>query len=346
MSWPLNPSGMKPLYTREILNQAEAALASNEEYIEVKNTEGKTTRIKNVERSVEPRDIPPGSKGWRNIIAFRDERNLQRLEIIGKPEEFFSVYPYTTLFHGANRTEAETRSTFKAVIEEFEASEEAAAITNLIMTHLKGCSVNKIIAFGLGRIGFVRPGPPQTYYEYAAARVVARAVQVVSSSPTVLLAQDPMYTSVCKKILDEFGIDVIEGYGAKGFSLLDDDTLVLAHHPSFPLREIIADLARPAMICMKPALALSSSSSSHRPYPDVRADVDSQRSRKMLEEYRRVTLPCSIQRAFWGNTWYVRKPRAAARQITAREGPATVATTPRKQNGGEGWQGKFPCSPW
>ncbi|KAI1163120.1 hypothetical protein F5B18DRAFT_661973 [Nemania serpens] len=292
MTSPLNPSGMKPLYTREILNQVEAALASNEEYIEVKNTEGKMMRIKNVERCHGPQDPGPGRKGWRNIIAFRDERNLERLEAAKKPEDFFPIYPYTTLFHGANKTEDETRATFKAVIEEFEASEEAAAMTNLIMTQLKGCTVNKIIAFGLGRIGYVRPGPPQTFFEHAAARVIARAVQAV---------------------LGEFDIGIIEGFGAKGFSLLDGDTVVLAHHPSFPLREIIADLARPALICMKPeykgAIAIS-----YQRYPDVRADVDSERSRKMLEGYCGVTLPCSIQRAFWSNTWYVRKS-GAARQI-------------------------------
>ncbi|KAI1185864.1 hypothetical protein F5B17DRAFT_445351 [Nemania serpens] len=332
MSWPLNPSGMEPLYTREILNQAEATLASNEEYMEVQNVEGKTTRIKNVKGSTEARDPVPGSKGRRTIIAYRDERNLERLEMAGTPEEFFPVYPYTTMFHAANRTEAETRATFKAVIEEFEASEEAAAITNLIMTHLRGCSVNKVVAFGLGRIGFVRPGPPQTFYEHAAARVVARAVQAVSSAPAVLLAQDPLYTDVCKRVLDEFGVDVVEGFGAKGFSLLDDDTVVLAHHPSFPLREIIADIARPALICMRPehagALALS-----YRPYLDVRADADSERSRKMLEGYRGVELPCELQRAFWGNTWYVRKPRVEC-QNPALEGSETMSNAARYQNGG------------
>ncbi|KAI1115480.1 hypothetical protein F5Y14DRAFT_460607 [Nemania sp. NC0429] len=302
---------MKPLYTREILNHAEAALARDEEYIEVMNAEGRTQCVKNSERG-SSRDVPPGERGWRNIIAFRDERNLARLEAAGRAEDFFPLYPFNTMFHGPDRTEAETRATLRSVIEAFEASDEAAAITRLVTTNLRGCAVNKVIAFGLGRIGVERRGPPtQSFYEHAAARVLARAVEAVSSEPGVLLVQDPLYTDVCCKVLEEFGFGVVQGFGAKGFALLDRKSVVLAHHPSFPFREIIADLARPALICMKPEEEVEAGTGkpSSRRFQDMRAEVDSERSRKMLEEYRGVRLPCATQRAFYGNIWYVRKAR-------------------------------------
>ncbi|KAI1147807.1 hypothetical protein F4825DRAFT_436192 [Nemania diffusa] len=308
MSSTLNPSGMKPLYTREILNNAEAALATASEYIDFPGSDG-NIRIKNMDKDTS-RDLAPGSKGWRNVIEFRDERALRRLEALEKADQFFPVYPHSTLFYGPNKTKEETRERFAAIIEKFEASEEAAAIANMIRNELKNCTVDKVIAFGLGRIGFIRDERSQTFYEHAAARVVASVVREVSSSPTVvLLSQEPLYTEVCRDVLSEFGIEIIEGLGAKGFALVDDNTIVLTHNPGFPLREIVADLARPALISMKGA-RVGAMPLGSQGIPDVRADVESSRSRKMLKEYRYVHLPVARQRAFWANRWYVRSPDA------------------------------------
>ncbi|KAI0449172.1 hypothetical protein F5B21DRAFT_520590 [Xylaria acuta] len=306
MSSSTTPPALKPFYTRELLIEIEAALAGDEEFIELKNADGKTFRSKNPHRGVGTGDLAPGSKQRRNIVAFQDERNLKRLEAQGKADQFFPVYNASTLFQGATRTEEETRATLAEVTRAFEASAEATAITDLIRTHLKGRAVNKVIAFGLGRIANVRPGPPQTFYEHAAAKVVWKAVQEVSSAPKVaVLVQEPLYTDVCKKVLRESGFEIIEGFGAKGFSLVGDDTVVLGHHPSFPLREIIADLARPALISMRAQEPADRPMQPQR-LLDFRSDVDSVRSRKMMEEYRGISLSVPRQKAFWENTWYVR----------------------------------------
>ncbi|TGJ84220.1 hypothetical protein E0Z10_g4517 [Xylaria hypoxylon] len=319
MSSSTTPSGYKPIYTREILNHIEAELANDGEYIELQNSYGHTAKSKNVNRGIGRRDLAPGCKGQGNIVAFNDERNLRRLELRGEPSKFFPVYNLSTLFQGANRTKEETRETFAQVLQAFEASEEAAAIARLIKTNLKGCSVDKVIAFGLGRIGFLRPGPSQTFYEHAAAKIVAKAAQEVSSSPKVkLLIYDPLYTDVCKTVLEEFGLDIIQGFGAKGFSLVDDNTIVLAHHPNFPLREIIADIAKPLLISMR-----AQSPEGPIPFPDMRADVDSTRSREMLTGYRGVSLPISRQKAFWENTWYIRNEMADPEQVDETKGPSS-----------------------
>ncbi|KAI1753197.1 hypothetical protein F4782DRAFT_498663 [Xylaria castorea] len=304
MSPSTTPPASKPLYTRELLYDIEASFANDGEYIEMKTADGKTFKSKNLHRGLGAGNLAHGSKQRRNIVAFQDERNLKRLEAEDKADRFFPVCNASAVFQGATRTEKETRAIFARVTQEFEDSDEAAAITDLIHTHLSGCTVNKIIAFGLGRIG---SSALQTFYEHAAARVVRRAVQDVSSAPQIaLLVQDPFYTDVCKKVVQEFDFDVIEGFGAKGFSLLDDNTVVLAHNPSFPLREIIADLARPALISMRAQEESADRPTQHRGIPDFRWDVDSVRSRKMLEQYHAVSLPVPCQMAFWGNTWYVR----------------------------------------
>ncbi|KAI1426307.1 hypothetical protein F5Y12DRAFT_784031 [Xylaria sp. FL1777] len=318
-SSPIPPSADQPLYTQEILYNIEAELVNDGQYITLQNSSGKTARSMNTNQGedIGARYLRRGTRSIRNVVAFQDERDLRRLELQGKADMFFPVYNTSMAFSGPNHTEEETRDTFTRILQEFEESEEAAAIAELVKTHLRGRAVNKVIAFGLGRIGFLIPGSSQSFYEHAAARVIANAVGEVSPSTSIaLVVQDPLYTDVCKSVLGEFDFDVIEGFGAKGFALIDEHTVVLAHHPSFPLREIIADLGRPALICMKaqesmaewvvvPAL------------PDLRADVDSVRSRRMLQEYQSVALKVSgKQRAFWDNTWYVRNHDADPEQVS------------------------------
>ncbi|KAI0547403.1 hypothetical protein F4679DRAFT_597636 [Xylaria curta] len=308
MSSSTTPPPLKPFFTRELLYDVEASLANDGEYIELKNNDGKIFQSQNQYRGLGIADLAPGSKERRNIACFQDERNFKRLEAQGKTEQFVPVYNGSMVFHGATRSDQETRALFAEITQSFAASDEATAITSLIHAHLSGCTVNKVIALGLGKIGEVRPGPPQTFYEHAAALVVRRAVQDVSSAPTVsLLVQDPAYTNVCKQILRESDFDIIEGFGAKGFALIDNNTVVLAHHPAFPLREILADIARPALVSMKEQESLADQLMRPQGIPDYRWEVDSVRSRKMLEDYHAFSLPIPMQMAFWDNIWFVRK---------------------------------------
>ncbi|KAI1311709.1 hypothetical protein F5Y03DRAFT_342062 [Xylaria venustula] len=295
----------EPLYSREIFTSIEAELANDGYLFELQNTSGDTAKSKNANKGagVGAQGLPPGARKTGNMVSFQNERNLHGLQDRRRPELFFPAYNSSTIFEGPNRTEQETRETFARILKEFEASEEGVAIASLIQAHLKGFVVDKIIAFGLGRIGFQRPGPLQSFYEHAAAKVVAKAVADMSSSQTVsLIVQDILYTDVCKKVLEDFGFDVIEGFGAKGFAIMDDKTVVLAHHPSCPFRSIIADIARPALICMREESAAAAHDQSL-----LLADADSTNSREMLKEYSSVSLQVSArQKAFWDNVWYVR----------------------------------------
>ncbi|KAI1745626.1 hypothetical protein F4680DRAFT_465533 [Xylaria scruposa] len=305
MSSSTTPPALKPFYTRELFNDIEASLANDGEFIELKNHDGKIFQSQNNYRGLGTKDLEPGTKERRNTVYFQDERYLKRLEAQGKADQFFPVHNGSLLLHGATRDEDEARALFAEITQKFNESDEATAITSLIHTHLSGCTVDKVIAFGLGKLG--QPGRPQPFHEHAAALVVRKAVQDVSSAPQVsLLASDPAYTSVCKKILQESDFDIIEGFGAKGFALVDDNTVVLAHHPAFPLREILADIARPALITMREQEPLADQPR-REGIPDYRWEVDSIRSRKMMEEYRAFSLLVPMQKAFWDNKWFVRK---------------------------------------
>jgi hypothetical protein len=63
-----------------------------------------------------------------------------------------------------------------------------------------------------------------------------------------LLTQDPKYSNETKDMLVEIGFEVVGDYGAGGFAELDDESIVFSAFANAPVKQIIADLARPAAI--------------------------------------------------------------------------------------------------
>ncbi|KAH7016338.1 uncharacterized protein B0I36DRAFT_211714, partial [Microdochium trichocladiopsis] len=64
-----------------------------------------------------------------------------------------------------------------------------------------------------------------------------------------LLTQEPAYTPAMETMLKEIGnFDIVGKYGASGFAELDDNCIVFAPFVNAPVKQIMADLSRPAII--------------------------------------------------------------------------------------------------
>ena len=63
-----------------------------------------------------------------------------------------------------------------------------------------------------------------------------------------LLTQDPDYSNETKDMLQKMGFEVVGEYGAGGFAELDENSVVFSAFTKAPVKQIIADLARPAAI--------------------------------------------------------------------------------------------------
>jgi hypothetical protein len=59
-------------------------------------------------------------------------------------------------------------------------------------------------------------------------------------------AQDPIYTPIDEQVLGEAGFDVVDD--PKAFLEVDESSVVIAIAPDIPVRQIVADIARPAMM--------------------------------------------------------------------------------------------------
>jgi hypothetical protein len=60
------------------------------------------------------------------------------------------------------------------------------------------------------------------------------------------IAQDPFYTDTDEEILEGAGVTVVQD--PRGFLEVDDQTVVVSISPDIPMRQIIADVARPAVL--------------------------------------------------------------------------------------------------
>ena len=131
--------------------------------------------------------------------------------------------------------------------------------------------VTKIVCFGLGDLNFKPPDwwreqndslpegerePEKSVIEgslthHAIALTVADIARSYVQNRDIrvrLLTQDPAYCPESRKILQEIGFEVVGNYGAGGFAELDDETLVFSAFAAAPVKQIIADFARPAII--------------------------------------------------------------------------------------------------
>jgi hypothetical protein len=131
--------------------------------------------------------------------------------------------------------------------------------------------VTKIVCFGLGDVNFKPPdwwraeneSKPKHEQELETSEVegalihhaialtiadIARSCAETGDTGVRLFTQDPRYSDESKNLLREIGFEVIGEYGAGGFAELDNESIVFSPFASAPVKQIIADLARPPVI--------------------------------------------------------------------------------------------------
>lgn len=126
-------------------------------------------------------------------------------------------------------------------------------------------AVKKIICFGLGDICRTPPEWMKRHagkdaqnietefvrgamIQHSIALTVRQICNDLAGCHVHLLAQDPDYTKDAKEILASSGFSIVGEFGAGGFAEIDDETLVFSVYVEAPLKQIIADIARPPII--------------------------------------------------------------------------------------------------
>jgi hypothetical protein len=118
-------------------------------------------------------------------------------------------------------------------------------------------TADRVIGFGLGTLEYwvktdedsgdmlFRFGP---ICQHLAAIDVASILgsRAGAGKTLPIMVQDPGYSDTSKRLLAAKGVDVIGGFGSLGFTFVDENSIVFSFSPDIPVKQVVADIARPA----------------------------------------------------------------------------------------------------
>lgn len=302
-------ANMKPptLFTREALEEIEKQLRRNQDSIVMPQClDGTRQVIRNRGNTNRSRDPDKGEFLYPNTVWFRGDEHYEALSVEEKGA-YRSVHILNIEHKGPQFTPVEIINKLATAMVTVRNSNELGHIKDFILENKHAFStVNKIIGFGLGRlehndrsprpkpVAYPSPAMLQHAMIYKIAEIIKDAIKPPHGTPKVYI-QDPLYTSSDKIALtEECRMTVVDGFGAKAFLMVDENTMVVSQYPAFPMREVVLDLARPAIMW---AQGVNRSSM---------ADPVPGRTRKiMAKEYQEYSEPRSD--TFNQNCWHIRK---------------------------------------
>ncbi|KAI1737962.1 hypothetical protein F4680DRAFT_467741 [Xylaria scruposa] len=244
----------EPLWTKAFLKDARDQIKENVKFFVVHYIDGSLCLEKNLAHE--------HPDAWRVILhtklVFFGYRHLidQRVQnsTIGVQHASYAIrqrsvydleYPYLFPQYGID----ELNSSFKTALKDWSKHDArhklAAALLGL---ELPPC-INKIVCFGLGNH---LTKEFEYWTQHPAAISIRNALKMKFGWKLRLLTHFPEYTSDTKAVLEEHGFEVIGKNGIDGFLEVDEKSLVFCKPSDIPVRQILAELARPAVIITRP----------------------------------------------------------------------------------------------
>ncbi|KAK2880150.1 hypothetical protein FQN49_000529 [Arthroderma sp. PD_2] len=126
-------------------------------------------------------------------------------------------------------------------------------VSNMIFP--RDFKIDKIIGFACGPISHAKSNRhdklslalrEKSFFQHGLLRTLQKTLQEEGFHNIDIFVQDPAYTDVDCEVLSDYGIITLDD--PEGFLALDDRSLVMSCDPGIPVKQIVADIARPAMI--------------------------------------------------------------------------------------------------
>ena len=129
----------------------------------------------------------------------------------------------------------------------WEESGSCKRLLSAIKSMPSSTKVGKVVAFACGSLQRDAESLfPRASFQHALALTLRNAFKQNNLENVACYAQDPEYNEIDNIILGEFGIKVLDD--PDGFLAIDDSSIILSFALEAPIKQIIADLAKPAVI--------------------------------------------------------------------------------------------------
>ncbi|KAJ3570025.1 hypothetical protein NPX13_g5875 [Xylaria arbuscula] len=132
----------------------------------------------------------------------------------------------------------------------WEASNQCCQLKSILRTVAsKIPPVQKIVVFACSTMTWDDGSRHRSAVQHALILTIRDFLAQLKSSHNINIkcyAQDPLYTTIDKQVLHEAGITVLDD--PKGFLEIDETTVIISQAPDIPVREVTADITKPAMM--------------------------------------------------------------------------------------------------
>jgi hypothetical protein len=152
-------------------------------------------------------------------------------------------------------SDEEAEEFFKMSLAKWEASEQCTRLRSILASAKLPLGITKIVAFACGPFSRIIPEP---HYCRGSIRSATQHALIFTLRDILskgsgevpdeikCYAQDPAYTAIDKSLLEKAGVKVLND--PEAFLEVDELTVVLSFCPNVCVRQVVADIARPAMM--------------------------------------------------------------------------------------------------
>ncbi|KAJ0413657.1 hypothetical protein BJY00DRAFT_319597 [Aspergillus carlsbadensis] len=147
------------------------------------------------------------------------------------------------------RSREDVHCTFTAALHLWEESDTWSQVKRTLLATHALTSVKRIVAFACGTMSHTDDIPGASYdsiFQHALLTTTQSLLQRETEGQILCSVQDPAYTDADRAVLDTHGIRVLDD--PEGFLEVDGESLIFSCCPNVPVKQIVVDLARPAVI--------------------------------------------------------------------------------------------------
>lgn len=143
------------------------------------------------------------------------------------------------------------QAAFRAGAKDWEASHDCTRLRTTVESAPNLTDITKIVAFACSTMCYGSAEALQASITQHAAVLTLREIlrsknPIRSETDIQCFAQDPAYTDIDKTVLQRAGITVLND--PRAFCEVDDNSIVLSVGPDLPVRQVVLDIARPAIM--------------------------------------------------------------------------------------------------
>ncbi|KAI9693286.1 MAG: hypothetical protein M1822_005282, partial [Bathelium mastoideum] len=137
---------------------------------------------------------------------------------------------------------------FKATLHAWESGEPCKQLRSALASTTLPCRISKLVGFACGSMATSSHEQQTTRraFQHALLVTLVRFLGSESGSEVACYVQDPQYKTSDKTVLETYGITTLDD--PKAFLEVDDATVVFSCSPDVPVKQVVLDLTRPAVM--------------------------------------------------------------------------------------------------